>query len=292
MVPMVIELKRQAGRVRSLVRTALRKPEVGAHAPAAPLPFDGFDENRTSAPFVELLDDETLQALNALLPWKCFTVDSRGRRFGDRTKPWKNHQPRQIPDRRIVALDARFGLKDKRVLEVGCFEGVHTIGLCQAAKHVTAVDARVVNVAKTAVRCAFYDAHPTAFVCDVETWQPEDFDVDVVFHSGVLYHLRDPVRHIVELGRITRVGLLLDTHVAEEHEATESFVSAGKTYRYKHLDEVPRLPASGMYDHAKWLVLDDLVAVLQSAGFTDVEVLERRHEGAPRVALLARKATL
>ena len=252
------------------------------------MPRDGFTENRTAARYVEALDDDALDELNALLPWKCFTVDSRGRRFGDRTKPWKNDKPRPIPDPRIVRANERFDLADKRVLEVGCFEGVHTIGLCQAAKDVTAVDARIVNVVKTIVRCNLYGAKPTVFVCDLERWQPDDFDVDVVFHVGVLYHLRDPVRHVHELARVAKRGLLLDTHVATPEEATEPFTSNGQTYRVRRYEEIPRLPAAGVYDHAKWLTLDDLVTLLGEVGFVGVEVYDQRHEGdGARVTILA-----
>lgn len=283
---MLIDLRGQAGRLKRFVaaRVGSAQPSPPAHPPS---PLHGFSDERTSVPFVERLNDDTLQQLNAMLPWKSFTVDSGGRRFGDRRSPWKNQNARPIPDSRVVLADERFCLADKRVLEVGCFEGGHTIGLCRAAAHVVAVDARIVNVVKTMVRCGFYDAHPTVFVSDLEQWDPDEFDVDVVFHVGVLYHLRDPARHVMELGRVCRVGLLLDTHVAEEHEATESYDSGGRSWRFKRYDEIPHLPAAGMYDHARWLTLNDLLETLQLAGFTGVEVVDRRIEGTPRVTIVA-----
>ena len=51
-----------------------------------------------------------------------------------------------------------------------------------------------------------------------------------------------------------------------------------------------RVAFSGMYDHAKWLVLEDLVDVLRQVGFEHVEVLSEtvgRH-GA-RVTLIGRR---
>ena len=282
---MVSDLRRQVERARRLLQGKAAPPE------APPLARDGFQDNRTYARHIESLDEGALDELNALLPWRCFTVDSRGRRIGDRTKPWKNEQPRPIPDPRIVRAHERFDLSDKRVLEVGCFEGVHTIGLSQLAREVTAVDARIVNVVKTIVRCNLYGSKPTVFVCDLEEWKPEDFDVDVVFHVGVLYHLRDPVRHVHELSRVAKRGLVLDTHVAEPHEATEGFTSHGKTYQVRRYDEIPRLPAAGVYDHAKWLTLDDLVGLLGEVGFSGIEVSGQRHEGdGARVTILADRA--
>lgn len=277
-----------ASGLRRLLRA--RRRDAGEAEAVPPLPLRGFDEDRTAAPFVELLDDASLEQLNGLLPWRCFTVDSLGRRFGDRAKPWKNQNPRPIPDPRVVLADDRFALTGKRVLEVGSFEGVHTIALCQRAEDVVAVDARIVNVAKTAVRCAMYGVHPTVFMANMETWDPDDFDFDVVFHIGVLYHLRDPVKHVLELGRVAGFGLLLDTHVAEEHEATQTYSSDGVSYRYRWMEEISRLPAAGMYDHAKWLRIPDLVDVLHRAGFAQVEVLDKRIEGTgTRVTIVALK---
>lgn len=289
---MVVALRRRAGSLKHLLKHLGGSSKVVAPAPVVdPFPLHGFQDERNPVPLVERLGDEALRELNGLLPWKCFTVDSRGRRFGDRRSPWKNTSARPIPDSRVTLADESFALGDKRVLEVGCFEGGHTIALCRVAKEVLAVDARVVNVVKTIVRCGFYETNPKVMLCDLETWDPGEFDVDVVFHVGVLYHLRDPVRHVMELGRMCRSGLLLDTHVAEEAQASETFVSEGGTYRYQRYEEMPRLVAAGMYDHAKWLLLDDLIGLLHRAGFSTVEVKESRKEGtSTRVTVLAHKA--
>jgi tRNA (mo5U34)-methyltransferase len=37
-------------------------------------------------------------------------------------------------------------LSNKDVLEIGCFEGIHTIGLCNYSRRVYAVDSRIENV--------------------------------------------------------------------------------------------------------------------------------------------------
>ena len=254
------------------------------------LPLHGFDEHRTPAPLLDGLSDDELQRLNEVLPWACFTADGRGRRVGDVAWAGKRDQAQVIPDRRGLILDDRFGLADKHVLEIGCFEGVHTIGLCQRAAQVTAVDARVENVVKTIVRCAFYGFRPEVFVCDVEDEAAmNQLQADVVHHVGVLYHLREPVQHLLALGRVARRGLLLDTHVATPAEATESVEVDGHHYAYRRyreggVDEV----FSGMYEHAKWLTLDGITELLVRAGFSDVDVVEERAErNGARVLLVA-----
>ena len=95
--------------------------------------------------------------------WNCFVVDSNGRRFGNQAYQNKRSQPQTIPDKRILLMDEYFSLADKHVLEVGCFEGIHTIGLSKYANRVTAVDSRIENIVKTIVRCSLFGFHPTIF---------------------------------------------------------------------------------------------------------------------------------
>lgn len=259
----------------------------------SPLPKSGYAEHRVAAPLVERLSDEELDRLNALLPWSCFTVDGLGRRLGNAAWTGKRQEPQAIPDPRIVLMDEHLGLAGSHVLEIGCFEGVHTIALCQRAGQVTAVDARVDNVVKTMVRCGFHGCHPRVFTCDVEgpgaAMELTTLGVDLVHHVGVLYHLRDPIRHVRRLGAIAGRGLLLDTHVAPPGSATEAVVVDGDTFKYMRYAEGGKAEVfSGMYDHAKWLPLDTLVRLLHQAGFGTVDVVEERMErNGPRVLILA-----
>jgi 2-polyprenyl-3-methyl-5-hydroxy-6-metoxy-1,4-benzoquinol methylase len=271
---------------------ALRRVTQSEAPDSPPLPLTGFDHGHTSAPLVELLDDDELAQLNALLPWAAYTVDGRGRRFGDRAGVAKRTEPQVIPDPRILAMHERFDLAGKDVLEVGCFEGLHTIALCLTGARVKAVDVRVVNVVKTIVRCAFYGQHPTVFVCNLETWDDDDaLRADFIHHVGVLYHLRDPVPHLLRLGRLARHGLLLDTHIATDEQATESMQVDGLTYRYRRRGEAqgPDAVFAGAYDHAKWLRLDDILALLDRSGFSP-EVVDRRVErNGTRVTVMAQR---
>lgn len=254
------------------------------------LPLTGYSENRASAPLVELLTDEQLAELNRLLPWSCFTVDGRGRRFGQAAWSGKRVEPQPVPDRRTLLLHEAVDLSDKHVLEVGCFEGVHTIGLARVAKTVTAIDARVANVVKTIVRCTFYGVRPDVLVCDVEdAHQLASLECDVVHHVGVLYHLQDPVRHLQRLSRISSTAILLDTHVASDDEAVEILEVDGHHYPYRRYREPPSV-FSGMGSEARWLRLADIRQILEDGGFAKVEMLEERAErNGPRVLLLARK---
>lgn len=256
--------------------------------------FDGYpNEVRVATKYVDPLTDDELQELNRLLRWHCFTVDSRGRRFGRRARQGKRDVPQEIPDRRLKVLHDSFGLAGKHVLEVGCFEGVHTVGLCRLAGRVTAIDSRVENVVKTIVRCALFDARPTVFKCDLDL--PVDVaglpQVDIVHHVGVFYHVVDPIAHILDLAAKVTDGMMIDTHVARPGEDTMSYTTRGRTYTYRHFREGGKAEVfAGMGDHAKWLSIDTLFGVLHDAGFTNTKLLEEREErNGRRILAIARR---
>ncbi len=269
-------------------RRALQRRFIQKRVPTA-----GYLEQRVSAPRIEELDDASLAELNRLLPWHCFVVDAHGRRFGDVAWNAKRTSPEQIPDRRIVLLDEAIGLRGKTVLEIGCFEGVQTTALCERAKLVKAVDSRIENVVKTLVRCWGLGHAPELMVCDVERLPADTARLrcDVCHHVGVLYHLREPVAHLIALARSIDGALMLDTHVARPAELDGEYESNGRIWRYRRYGEHGRKdPFSGMYDHAKWLTEDDLVEVLRVCGFVDIEIRERRDErNGLRILVIAQK---
>jgi len=259
----------------------------------ASVAFDGFTETQVYSGYVELLSNEDLKRLNELLPWMCFTADTMGRRFGNIAWKGKRETPQIVPDPRIEQMDEAFGLKGRSVLEVGGFEGVHTIALAQYGAEVTAVDSRIENVVKTVVRGNLFGHKPTCFVSDIE--KADDMErlphVDFVHHIGVLYHLKDPVTHLKRLAAHTRSGFLLDTHYAKPYMLNNAYYVDGREYRYFHYREKGRDELfSGMYDHAKWLLLDDLKTLLSDLGFSTFQMLkdEQQRNGPRFTALISR----
>lgn len=253
--------------------------------------FETDKEGRVATPRVDMLSDDDVRMLNEMLPWQCFTLDGRGRRFGKPASLIKRNAPQRIPDRRIVELNRRVPLAGLHVLEVGCFEAIHTIALADHGARVTAIDSRIENVLKTVVRLWAFGLAADVFVCDVE--RAADFDrvpeVDVTHHVGVLYHLADPVTHLRRVMARTRKAIMLDTHYAAEGEAIRRYSVDGRDYGYKHYQEKGRAAAfAGMYDHAKWLPLDTLTSLLKEGGFPRVDVAELRDErNGPRTLIYA-----
>jgi 2-polyprenyl-3-methyl-5-hydroxy-6-metoxy-1,4-benzoquinol methylase len=258
------------------------------------VPFDGFSDGRVSIALVELLPDDELRLLNRLLPWAAFVVDQRGRRFGDAWSASKRNDPQKIPDPRIVELDRRFPLRDRAVLEIGCFEGIHTVALAQRAARLVAVDSRIENVVKTIVRCAMFGVHPLVLRWDVEGPAPPPLlgaSWDVVHHVGVLYHLTDPVDHLRRISPLVKDAIMLDTHIAPDGEAKWEYQSGGRRHRHYRYREGGRAePFAGMADHAKWLILDDLKELLSDCGFRNIDVASLNMErNGPRALIYANR---
>lgn len=271
--------------MRNLWQLLRRSPET--------LPLAGLPGPRTSIPLVDDLDDATLESLNTMLDWNAFVLDRHGRRFGNRAWAGKRDVAQPVPDPRIVRLNEVVDLTDKDVVEIGCFEGIHTVGLLRFARGVTAVDARLENVVKTLVRVGMFDQRCRVLRIDVERL-PNDLTpliADVVHHVGVLYHLEDPVRHLTRIADCAGAALMLDTHYALPDEVGSTYEVDGRTFHFKVHDEGPTLGVfSGMRRFSKWLLLDELTALVASLGFTELPVMETRNErNGPRVLLVARR---
>ena len=240
-------------------------------------------------PFRRLeVSQEALSEINSLLDWHAGTVlDGRmlghpGATANKRTKPGL------VPDRRITALHNLIGLTGKSVLEVGCFEGIHTLGLRLYSDNVTAVDVRPSNVMKTLARLSLHGTDAKVFIADAEEISVEFGQFDVIVHCGVLYHLMSPVEHIFSVAGMCRY-LLLDTHVASEQPAPVKGVFEQFAYQGTYHDEGGwRDPFSGRHPKSLWLTEESLLEALQRAGFQSINLLERRAErNGPRVTILA-----
>lgn len=244
-----------------------------------------------ATPILAAMAQSELDVVNRLFAWHCYSSDDRGRRIGGVGGGSKRTSPQDLADPRIVDLHQRFPLTGRTVLEIGCFEGIHTIALARCGGDVIAVDARADNVAKTLLRCGLYGIRPRVAVIDVDSSTlPQDLlDADVCHHVGVLYHLRDPIGHLSALAPAIGSVLMLDTHVALPAEATSRYQAAGREWPYRSYAEHGRRdPFSGMYDHAKWLTLDDLVLHLTALGLSRIDVVEQRAErNGARIRLFA-----
>jgi tRNA (mo5U34)-methyltransferase len=278
------------------VQSYLDSEEVRGEAPGADTPermaaraqmLDGL-----KAPLGRMSDDQ-LADFNELLPWAAQTADPRGRVVGEAWSARKRAKIARPIDLRHEAFNAAFPLAGRHVLEVGCFEGIHSISLMLLGARVTAADARLENVVKTLARTWAYGMNCEGVLWDLEEPAPPEAPEawDVLHHIGVLYHQTNPVESLCELLPRTRQAVLLDTHVANEPaEADRTYEAGGKSWRYAFRPEPFNAvsPFAGMRDHAKYLVVEDLMALISAQGFKDVRLADNRDErNGRRVAIWA-----
>jgi len=237
-----------------------------------------------SAPKSQLKNSNAIiEEFNQMLDWRAAAPLPDGRLLG-RQSEGKRESVNRIPDKRITLLNELLPLEHLRVLEIGCFEGIHTMGLLQYTKHVTGLDLRPVNVLKTLTRLSLSGYYAPIFQGNCEELDESFGKFDVVFHFGVLYHLMSPVQHIKSLGRFADT-LYLDTHIASTANATESSEIDGDTYRYSLVGESGWLdPFSGADPTSIHLTYASLKKALVKAGFKNVALLNFRDErNGPRI---------
>ncbi len=227
------------------------------------------------------LSDDALAEINALLPWGGMTADLDGRSFGRFWSGEKRSNQQPLIDKRLQRFDARYPLKGAHVLEVGCFEGIHTIGALSLGARVTAIDGRVENILKTLVRLWAY-----GYSADVQLWDFEQAESpttvpaswDILHHVGVLYHLTDPAGHLAALADRTERAVILDTHVAGgRFPTTKAYEALGRSIPYAFQAEDIVSPFAGLRDHAKWLEGSELERILTDRGFK-ITLSELREE--------------
>lgn len=233
---------------------------------------------------------QALDELNATLPWFAATQLPDGRLVGRLdARAHKRDTLQAVPDKRIVRLHQALDLSDKSVLEVGCFEGIHTLGLVEFCPRVTAIDVRPINVLKTLARLSAHGRSAAAYTVDIE--QPDALPgrFDVMFHCGVLYHLENPVTHLQAALRACD-AIYLDTHVASPGRDSDEADFAGRRYRgYRHVEGGWQDPFSGRGSSAFWLRREDIASLFDEAGFSFETWSERDERNGARIGVLGRR---
>jgi SAM-dependent methyltransferase len=243
----------------------------------------------SASPKALKIPNAIIEEVNQMLDWRAAAPLPDGRILGV-TSEGKRERINRIPDKRISLLNELLPLADRTVLEIGCFEGIHTMGLLQYTRHVTGLDLRPVNVMKTLMRLSLSGHSAPIFQGNCEELDETFGRFDIVFHFGVLYHLMKPVEHIRALGRLADT-IYLDTHISSSSKATESASIDGENYRYALVGEAGWLdPFSGADPTSIHLTLDSLRRALVKAGFKNTALLNFREErNGPRILIFASK---
>lgn len=221
------------------------------------------------------LTDGIIKDANALFDWHTKTELPTGSILGKTKIPGKREGLQQIPDYRIVKLNELISLEGKSVLELGCLEGIHTVGLLGFTNNVTAIDCRISNVVKTLTRVSLYGKRAGVFCYNADDLTKDTYgSYDVIFNCGVLYHLSNPVQAIFNLSHMCK-HMLLDTHVTMDK--SESTIFNDKKYSGIKYKEVTSSIFAGKDSFAFWLHIDELHRACAEVGFA-VHPIEVRHE--------------
>lgn len=270
--------------------------------------LEAFYAARKDVKIAELTDSQ-LAEFNELLPWEFSFQLPDGRFLG---KPVfgppvdKAREPdfwyRFIP---LMPLNPA----DKTVLEVGCHEGYYTVELSRLCKFVTAVEVRPKNILCALTRLWTHGVENAKLLLkDVRDIDKSFGCFDIIFHSGVLYHLENPVEHLYKIAPLAE-AIVLDTHycIPEEsftndfvmdgehrqtHLIREDIQYQGKTYKaFIYKEHGWQNSLSGAEDFSKWLHIDSLYQVLAEVGFDRIKVYsEYELNGSSRILLLAQKS--
>lgn len=190
----------------------------------------------------------------------------------------------------------------RTVLELGSLEGGHSFELAKrpGVERVVAIEGREDNVKRAVfVRDLLGLSQVEFLVANLEEYPLSPLGrFDVVFCSGLLYHLPKPWRLVREIAMVSD-HLFIWTHVASERvmrswkQRVKQLVRlepTGYTYSEFGLSD----PLSGMSNTSFWPTLAGLQRMLRRAGFTEQRILhtepEHPHAG-PAVTLAASKGT-
>lgn len=173
-------------------------------------------------------------------------------------------------------------IKDLRVLDLGCLEGIYAIEFALNGAQVVGMEGRAASVAKCNFAKEVLGLKNLTFVQDdVRNLTPAKYGMfDVVLCLGLLYHLDAPdlFTFTQQMSDVCSRVTVLDTHIATEIIETREY--KGKTYSgvvyREHQEETPqdiRLQALwASLDNAKsfWLTRASMYNMLQECGFTSV----------------------
>lgn len=200
-------------------------------------------------------------------------------------------------DPRIAWAIERFGdLSGRSVLELGPLEGAHSSMLAKAGAYVDAIESNQLAYFKCLITREIIGFPNVRFQLGdfVQSLEQNDTNYDLIVASGVLYHMRDPVRLIEAMARRTNAIYLWTVVVDDEHlTPTAHQLFRGVAVRLYERTYGTRDAGfcGGPHDNPRWMRQDDVLAVLSALGFSDQTIAHendtRPPGGFPSVSVFA-----
>ncbi len=182
-------------------------------------------------------------------------------------------------DPRMIWTAERYGdLTDRKVLELGPLEAAHTYMLAKAGAHVDAVEANRLAFLKCLVTREILD-FPNArfYLGDFVQWlEQTQKRYDLIVASGVLYHMREPLRLLRAMSERADALYLWTVMVDDDklaHSATQRFEGLDVRLYARGYGDRSVAFCGGSMDFPNWMHRDDSLAVLGALGYADITVL-------------------
>ncbi|MDB6092443.1 MAG: class SAM-dependent methyltransferase [Verrucomicrobia bacterium] len=194
-----------------------------------------------------------------------------------------------LNDDRVSRLPQFFS-QCRRILEVGCLEGGHTVILSRAypTAEIVAIDGKPENLAKAKFLTSLYGCRKVSFgLEDLETADLSSYGrFEAVVCLGLLYHLEAPWTFLSRVSAQTD-AMYIWTVVCSESEAV---VPVGKYRGRIFLEGDPADPRTALRKQSFFPTLGSLVQMLRDASFLDFRVLNfETTPNGPSVTIVATK---
>jgi Methyltransferase domain len=225
------------------------------------------------------LSDFELKEFNRIFDWRTGYPLPDGRYLGWSGNEYKNGYTKFMPgiEMRIQAVIDFLDPRGKTILEPGSCEGVLSVQLPQICEKVVSLEVRPQNIALALTRLYLHDVHN----CEVRMMDVRNLDhtigrYDILFHSGLLYHMRNPVEHLYKIANISEC-LLLSTHYGDCNGLFNptSISTRGKSYDgFIYNEGGWDEPLAGVEDHAVWLDRSALLSLIEDVGFSQINIVQ------------------
>ncbi|MGZ8257989.1 MAG: bifunctional 2-polyprenyl-6-hydroxyphenol methylase/3-demethylubiquinol 3-O-methyltransferase UbiG [Methylotenera sp.] len=188
-------------------------------------------------------------------------------KFGELAHKWwdKNSEFKplhEINPLRLSWIDGLVGLKDKRVLDVGCGGGILSESMCFKGADVMAIDLgeKALNVAKLhQLESGAKVAYQYISVEQLAAEQPASFDV--VTCMEMLEHVPDPSAVVAACAKLVKPGGSVFFSTINRNPKAYLFAVVGAEY-------VLNLLPKGTHDYAKFIKPSELSSWARHAGLT------------------------
>ena len=193
-----------------------------------------------------------------------------------------------------LGAEGRFDGKD--ILELGPLEAGHTYSLEQLGANVTAVEANCEAYLKCLLVKELLELKRVKFLLgDFSGFlQQADKPFDIIFASGVLYHMTEPLKLIELIARRTKRCFVWSHYFDPNHypgarRTLRSVEFAGRQFTHHELP-YPDMESGkfwgGNKPVASWLSREDMLDAFRAVGFDRIEVVQE-HPTHPQGACMS-----